>query len=226
MCFFTARVRSTREGTVFTGVCLSTSRGGTYLPRRGGGLPTFPVPDVGGTHLRRSRWGGVPTLARWGVYLPSQFPGGGYLPWMGEGGTYLGWGEGVPTLDGGGVPTLDGGRRYLPWMGEGGTYLGWGGVYLPFTGYATGGMPLAFMQEDCFFLFAFKLSLLNQHLNEFIVFFYSVHNCFRGLIFTVSSFSQTMLLPTSYSHICSFLLHLHQLMSVNVKLEPKDISEN
>ena len=93
---------------------------------------------------------------------------------MGGGGTYLGWregylpwmGEGVPTLDGeDGVPTLDGGRGYLPWM-EGMGYLPWtgrgylpwmgrgylpwmgGGGYLPFTGYAAGGMPLAFMQED------------------------------------------------------------------------------
>ena len=83
---------------------------------------------------------------------------------MGGGGTYLGWGEGVPTLDGGRGTYLGWGRgTYLGWggvptLGGGGTYLGWGeGVptldggrgYLPFTGYAAGGMPLAFMQEDC-----------------------------------------------------------------------------
>ena len=108
--------------------------GGTYLPRWG--VPTLD--GGGGTYLG---WGEeVPTLE--GGYLP--WRGKGYLPWMGVG--YLPWmGEGVPTLDGG--------RGYLPWMGGGGTYLGWGeGVptldggrgYLPFTGYAAGGMPLAF----------------------------------------------------------------------------------
>ena len=80
--FVTTRVRSTREGTVFTGVCLSTSRGGVptfqvegyHLPRSGlgGGVPTFPGLDRGGTHLPRQ--GGVPTLGS--TYLG----GGGYLP--------------------------------------------------------------------------------------------------------------------------------------------------
>ena len=60
----TARVRSTREDTVFTGVCLSTSSGGGYLPS-----------GQGGTYLRRG-------------YLPS--PVGGYIPW--QGGTSLGRG--------------------------------------------------------------------------------------------------------------------------------------
>ena len=73
---FTARVRSTREGTVFTGVCLSTFRGG-YLP---------------------SGWWG-------GGYLLSSGRGG-YLPWPGWGGTYSALARGgVPTLAGVGVPT-------------------------------------------------------------------------------------------------------------------------
>ena len=112
---FTARVRSTREGTVFTGVCLSTFRGGTYLPasRQGGAHLLRSGPGGGGEYL--PWWGGVPT-----------FPGldGGDLP-SGQGSIYLprsGWG--VPTFWvggtclGRGVPTfpdLDGG--YLPWQG-------------------------------------------------------------------------------------------------------------
>ena len=48
--FITARVRSTTEGYVFTGVCLSTGEEGTY-PRPdqdGGGVPTlYPGPDRG-----------------------------------------------------------------------------------------------------------------------------------------------------------------------------------
>ena len=89
---FTARVRSTREGTVFTGVCLLTFGGGTYLSASG----------WGGTYLPRSGWGGgVPTLAGW------------------VGGTYLGWVGGVPTLAGWGVPTFPGldGGGYLLWWG-------------------------------------------------------------------------------------------------------------
>ena len=69
----TARVRSTREGTVFTGVCLFTFRGGGGVPTfQVGGVPTFPGLD-----------GGVPT-----------FRGGGYL--------LSGW-EWVPTFRGGGT---------------------------------------------------------------------------------------------------------------------------
>ena len=145
---FTACVRSTREGTVFTGVCLFTSvGGGTYLPRSG-----------------------------WRGYLPSQVEGGRYPPsqvWLGGG--YLPsqvWMEGVPTFPGlEGVPTfpgLAGGGTYLarqgvppfevwmggdlPWMGEG--YLPWmGGGYPLFTGYAAGGMPL----HSCRRIFLFVL---------------------------------------------------------------------
>ena len=97
--FITARVRSTREGTVFIGVCPFTSVGG--------GVPTFPVPRWGGGCLPSQFPGGGEG------YLPSQFPGGGVPTLDGGGGTYLGWGDGVSTLDGGGT--------YLGW-GRG-TYL-------------------------------------------------------------------------------------------------------
>ena len=82
--FFTARVRSTREGTVFTGVFLSTSGGGGlptfWAGGGGGGVPTFPGPGggvptfwVGGGTYFSGLGGGWPTLV------------GGYLPWQGEG---------------------------------------------------------------------------------------------------------------------------------------------
>ena len=83
--FITARVHSTREGIVFTGVCLSTSRGGGYLPSQvwmGGGVPTFSgggeVPNFPGLD------GEVPTF-------PGLDGGGGgtYFPRSGQRGTYL-----------------------------------------------------------------------------------------------------------------------------------------
>ena len=90
---FTARVRSTREGTVFTGVCLFTFRGE---------VPTFQM--VGG-YLLRFRWWGWGTYLGWGGGVPTYGWGGG--------GTYLWLGWGVPTYgQGGGIPTLAG--RYLP----------------------------------------------------------------------------------------------------------------
>ena len=95
LAFVTARVSSTREGTVFTGVCLLTFTGG-YLPSGWWG-GTYSGLDGGG--------GGVPTLAGVGGYIPWLGWGvptlarvGGYLPMAGVGGTYLGQGGGVPTL--------------------------------------------------------------------------------------------------------------------------------
>ena len=92
MWLVTARVRSTREGTVFTGVCLSTFRGGTYLPD-GGGVPTqvlgggyLPKAGVGGGYLLSSGWGGGTYLGQGGG-VPTQL-------WPGGGGTYLGRGGG------------------------------------------------------------------------------------------------------------------------------------
>ena len=156
-------------------VCPHLRGGGTYLPRQGGG--TYPPRSQAGGGTYHSQVGD-------GTYLPIPEGGRGYLPWMGGGGTYFGWGRGylpwiggVPTLEGEGVPTLDGGRGYLPWMGGGGTYLGWGegylpwmgGVgYLPFTGYAAGSMPLAFMQEDClvFVYFQYYIIEVNARLSR------------------------------------------------------------
>ena len=60
--------------------------GGTYLPRSGGGVPTFWV--GGGTYSQV--WMG-------GTYLPRSGWGGGYLPSGWGGGTYSGLDGGVPT---------------------------------------------------------------------------------------------------------------------------------
>ena len=109
--FITARVRSTREGTVFTGVCLSTFRGGgTYLPDGGGG-GTYSGLD-GGRVPTYGRGGGGTYSALAGGGVPTQLWLGGYLPWLG-GGTYLGQGGEVPTQ-------LWLGGGYLPWPGVGG----------------------------------------------------------------------------------------------------------
>ena len=55
---------------------------------------------------------------------------------MVEGGTYLGLGgKGTYLRQGEGTPTLDGGRGYLPW-----------------TGYAAGGTPLAASRRGTFVL--------------------------------------------------------------------------
>ena len=67
---FTARVHSMTEGTVFTGVCLST-------PGRGVSQWLVPGPFQGDTPAR-SRWGS-PARSRWDGYPPH--------PEMGEGGT-------------------------------------------------------------------------------------------------------------------------------------------
>ena len=55
----TARVRSTREGTVFTGVCLHFGRGVPHLAKRGedGG---YPIPGPGRGRGTPSSWWGVP----------------------------------------------------------------------------------------------------------------------------------------------------------------------
>ena len=84
--FFTARVRSMREGTVFTGVCLLTSRGGVPTFRAGRGVPTQLW--TGGGVPTQLWTGGVPTLARvggvptqlWVGGVPTLARVGGYLP--------------------------------------------------------------------------------------------------------------------------------------------------
>ena len=78
---FTARVRSTREGTVFTGVCLSTSGGGTYLPGGWGGDTYSALDGGGGTYLPRSGQG-VPSTWEGRYPLPGKVgtPRLGYPP--------------------------------------------------------------------------------------------------------------------------------------------------
>ena len=94
VAIITTRVRSTREGNVYTWECLFVHRGwrGTYIDW--GYLPWLG----GGTYLRGGYlpWLGVPTL-NWGVptWLGGTYLGCRYLPW--PRGTYLGWG--VSTLD-------------------------------------------------------------------------------------------------------------------------------
>ena len=97
---FTARVRSTREGTVFTGVCLFTSGGG--------GVPTFLV--VGGTFSQV--WtggggtysglggGGTYSHAGWGGTNSQVWMGGTYLPRSGVGGYLPMVGTPPPTWEG------------------------------------------------------------------------------------------------------------------------------
>ena len=76
----TARVRSTREGTVFTGIYLFTSGGRGRVPpsqiQVGGGTPSQI--QVGNTHSQ-VQVGGSP-FKGWGYYLPrgdTPFPGRG-----------------------------------------------------------------------------------------------------------------------------------------------------
>ena len=92
----TARVRSTKEGTVFTGVCLLTFRGGGY-----------PVPGLGGTPSQV--WGGypIPGLDR-GIPHPRSGKGGGVIPsqvWTGVSHPRSGWGIPHPRSGWGGTPS-------------------------------------------------------------------------------------------------------------------------
>ena len=77
--FFTARVRSTREGTVFTSVCLFTLAGG-------------------GSHHRSGRGGGYPIpRSGWGVSHSQVLTGGTSSQfWIGEGYLIPRSGQGVP----------------------------------------------------------------------------------------------------------------------------------
>ena len=137
--FVTARVRSTREGNVFSlSVSSHLGGGGTYLPDGVGG-GTYSQVWMGGylpSHVRVG--GGVPTL-RSGGGVPT-FPGlgGGDTYLLGGGGGYLlrsGWGG--TYLLGGGVPTQVWIGEYLP-SGWGVPTQVWMGGYLPSGG---GGVP-------------------------------------------------------------------------------------
>ena len=81
--FITARVRNTREGAIFTGVCLFTFGGG--------GIPS-------------SRQGGTPSSRGWGIGTPSQVQVGisGLDGTVGRGGGKYP----IPGPDGGGGNTL------------------------------------------------------------------------------------------------------------------------
>ena len=138
----TARVRSTREGTVFTGVCLLTSRGGGYPVQLMGGTPFparqggYPIQLMGGYPLPRSGWGGTPFPGPDGGVPPSQVQTGG-SPFPGLDGGYplprSRWGV-PPSQVWRGVPPQQG-YPLLPYQHS---------VYL----LRAGGMPLAFTQEN------------------------------------------------------------------------------
>ena len=123
----TARVRSTREGTVFTGVCLSTFRGGVPPCSQLGG---YPFQLMGGIpiYLRgntKSSWWGAPPLS--GVPPSGQREGVPHLvnrgyPHPANGGTPIGIGWGHPPPSG-----LDGGTP--PQLGDWGTEQLRGGRY-------------------------------------------------------------------------------------------------
>ena len=125
LMIFTARVRSTREGNIYTWECLSVHyRWGEGVPcPRSGGVPHlrsggYPIPGLGGT--------------------PSQVWTGGYP---------------IPGLDGGGttgapLPWLDGVPPHHDWMGYPPPWQDWIPPSIASTCYAVGGMLLAFTQED------------------------------------------------------------------------------
>ena len=96
---FTARVRSTREGTVFTGVCLFTSGGGVAHPADGGGGGGTPFPGLDGGYSSQIQAGGTPP----GKGVPSHLERG-----------YLTTSEGVSPAWEGGTP----GRGYHPHPGQ------------------------------------------------------------------------------------------------------------
>ena len=151
------------EGTVFSLFVSPHLDGGGYPSQVwmvGRGYPSqvwmggYPgqVLMVRGTPAR-SGWWGVPQPG-----LDSGRDGGG-VPlnqvWM-VGGT---WGTPQPGLDGGGVPwvppTMTGwGTPYHEWIWYPPTMSGWGTPpTIVSTGYAAGGMPLAFTQEDFLFVY-------------------------------------------------------------------------
>ena len=140
---FTDRVRSTREGNVFS---LSTPRGrwGTRARSSPGGYPSQVQP--GGGLPKPGPAGGVP----WSGGLPNGYPTLVTPP------VRPGWGTGgYPTLGTPGQPWPGGVRRWggtppqVPPIrsGWGVPQLG-GGTPPSSTWYATVGMPLAFTQED------------------------------------------------------------------------------
>ena len=135
----TDRVRSTREGNVFTCVCLSVCpQGGTILPGKEVGEGGTIVPS----------WGGVPCPGQGGIL---SWPGGVPCPSRGvpcpsQGGT-LSQPGGYPVPATAGTLSQPGGTLSQP--GGGYLVLAVGGYLIrQCTSYTTVGMPLAFTQED------------------------------------------------------------------------------
>ena len=95
---FTARVRSTREGNVFSlSQFTSGGGGGTYLlDGWGGTYSQVWMVGGGGTYLPRSG-GGTYSQVWMGGYLPSQVQVEGVPTFWVGGGTYSGLVGGVPT---------------------------------------------------------------------------------------------------------------------------------
>ena len=121
---FTARIRRVGEGTVFTGVYLSTSGGGYPSPRFFPGHWSHVLSRGGGGYPRPGQ-GGTPVLA-WGHPWPGQ--DWGTPPWPGQDGI-----SPPPTQ-----PAL--GYSPPPPPGQNSSRIS--------TCYAPGGMSLAFIQED------------------------------------------------------------------------------
>ena len=90
---FTARVRSTREGNIYTWECLSVHHCGGVPYPRSWGVPYLRSGDRGVPHPRY--WGVPHPRSRWGGYSIAGLVGG--TP------SRSGWGE-VPHLRSGGVP--------------------------------------------------------------------------------------------------------------------------
>ena len=108
--FVTARVRSTREGTVFTGVCLLTFGEGRVPHPRSGWWGGYPIPGLG-CGVPHPRGVPQPGMDGTGYPIPGGYPGQVLM----VGGT-----QGTPPtpgLDGGGYP------GYTP------AWSGWWGGY-------------------------------------------------------------------------------------------------
>ena len=96
--FITARVRSTREGNIYTWKCLSVHFGGVPhpYPSLSGGVPN-PALDGGGTPIQP--WmGGYPNPALDGGGVPQPWMGG--YPNLGQGGYPISGGYPIPCPGG------------------------------------------------------------------------------------------------------------------------------
>ena len=171
--FFTARVRTTREGNIYTWKCLSVHFWGG-----------------GGTQSSLGHGGSQSSLGWWegGVYPIQPWMRGGSQSSLGQGVPNPAWmGEGIPIQPwmGGPDPALDRGYPNLewgvsqPWMGgypslgQGGTpslggtqSLGIPPIASTYYGFAVGGVSLAFMQEDFLVIHIFTEIFVHNSTNE------------------------------------------------------------